>query len=76
MVVFFDDNTLRISQVEGAVEATAAIKSGALESIIKQNMERKVRLKMTERLAGALLLGAVGTGNYSTHAIGKIQFYS
>lgn len=60
VVVFFDDGGLRITQVEGAVEAAGAIKSGALEAIIKQYMERRMRLKATERLAGALLLGVVG----------------
>ncbi len=59
-VVFFDDGGLRVMQVEGAMEATKAIKSGAIEAIIKQFVDRRRKLKITERLAGALLLGVVG----------------
>ena len=69
LVVFFHDDGLRISQVEGTVEATMAIKSGALSAIIKQNIERRMKLKAAERLAGALLMGVMGTNNQDIFCI-------
>ena len=69
LVVFFDDGGLRISQVEGVVEATMAIKSGALSAIIRQNIERRMKLKAAERLAGALLMGVMGTNNQDSFCI-------
>lgn len=59
LVVFFDDENVRIAQVEGAAEVRQAIRSGGLERVIKQYVDRRMKLKIAERLAGALFVGAI-----------------
>ena len=57
--MFFDDENVRIAQVEGAAEVRQAIRSGGLERVIKQYVDRRMKLKIAERLAGALFMGAI-----------------
>ena len=53
------DRNVRVAQVEGAAEVRQAIRSGGLERVIKQYVDRRMKLKIAERLAGALFMGAI-----------------
>ena len=54
VIVFFGDDDVYTKKAEGEEEIRLALRVGAFEKIIKDYIEKRIGLKLAERLAGAV----------------------
>lgn len=57
--MFFDDTNVRTTKIEGEAEIGLALKTGAVHRVIKEYVEKRMKLKVAERIAQDFMRGAV-----------------
>lgn len=57
-MVFFDDRNVRTTKIEGEADIDLALKTGAIHRVVKEYVEKRVELKVTERIAQDFMRGA------------------
>lgn len=60
IIVFYDDDGIYKASYEGVAEIREALSRGRIQAVIKEFMERRMKLKLAEHLAGQLAAHVLG----------------